>query len=55
MRESDYLRRQAEECRATALDSESRQRRLALQQLAGYYEREAMKMEIRPPVSFGRS
>lgn len=55
MRESEYLRRQAEECRATAGQAESRQRRLALQQLAGYYEREAMKMEIRPPVSFGRS
>jgi hypothetical protein len=55
MRESEYLRRQADECRATALQADSQQRRLALQQLAGYYEREAMKMEIRPPVSFART
>ncbi len=55
MRESEYLRRQADECRATAVHAESQQRRHALQQLAGYDARDAMKMEIRSPVSFGRS
>jgi hypothetical protein len=54
MKESDYLRRQAEECRATSLHAGTPRDRIALQQLAGYYEREAMKMEIRVPVSFGR-
>ena len=52
MKESEYLRLQAEECRATSRYAGTHDDRRALEQLAGYYEREAMKMEIRPPVSF---
>lgn len=49
MRESDYLKQQAGECRAAAEETQRQGDRRALKQLANYYEREAAKLEARPP------
>jgi hypothetical protein len=49
MRESDYLRQQAGECRAAAEETQRQGDSRALKQLANYYEKEAAKLEARPP------
>ncbi len=47
MREVEYLRQQAGECRAAAEGAETLQDKRALKQLANYYEKEAAKLNRR--------
>jgi hypothetical protein len=44
MREAEYLRRQAEDCRSAAMASDGKARR-GLMQLASYYSKEAQKLD----------
>ena len=45
MREADYLREQAKECRSAALQNARAEDARALRQLARYYEDQAAKLE----------
>ncbi len=44
MKEADYLREQARECRKHAGEAPTQADRRALRQLAGYYEKEANRL-----------
>lgn len=45
MREAEYLREQAQECRVTAQKRGTKKDRDALLQLASYYEKEASRLD----------
>jgi hypothetical protein len=49
MKESEFFREQARECRATALQKDRSEEARALRQLARYYDEQAAKVE--PPRS----
>jgi hypothetical protein len=48
MKESDYFRTQAQECRSAAMQNVAPEDARALRQLARYYEQQAQRMEMPP-------
>jgi hypothetical protein len=46
MKESDYFRTQAKECRAAAMNNAPADEARALRQLARYYEEQAARVEM---------
>jgi hypothetical protein len=48
MREADYFRQQAQQCRRQAGQAETHVDRRALRQLAQHYEKEALKSDAGP-------
>jgi len=48
MKESEYLRTQAQECRAAAMKNVPAEDARALRQLARYYEQQAARSDLPP-------